>query len=545
MERFSQPFPGTPPVEGAISVTQLNHQIKGVLEPHFPSVRVVGEISRPNYHSSGHLYFTLKDEKSAINGAMWRFNVAKLPHKLQEGEKVLVEGSLSLYPPRGEYKIIASAIYPLQTTGDIYRELEILKQELAKLGYFDPHRKKELPKFPQKIAIITSKTSAALQDMLRIARNRWELTEIYIFDTLVQGEGAEKEIARQITRADKMGIFDLIIVGRGGGSREDLWAFNRREVADAIFQANTPIISAVGHEIDHLLSDMVADRRASTPSNSIEIALPDKNEILLGLDTLFDRLKARFLQVVERKERELLHQWQLLENLSPSRKLEEKSREIEELKRQFKEQIGHTLKLKREEVEELKKLFHHSSPNFRLFQTQREIEPLYTQLQTRFSQILEQKSEECRELHREIKEKFAQILHRRGEEIEELKNLFRQTSPRGALLQLQREMEPLQLQFRHRFSQIVDSKEEEVSHLRRELKGKFGEVLKRKSEEVTQLANLYQKIDPFQTRQRVVELVKDGKVVPLSQLQPGDKITLRSVEGEATAQILSVNLHNL
>jgi len=257
-----------------ISVTELNNQIKAIVEPHFEVVLVEGEVSKVVYHNSGHLYFTLKDKNSSINCAMWRSNLSKLKFRLKEGEKVYVYGAISLYIPRGEYKIIATNIEPIGI-GALQKAFEQLKEELKKLGYFDKNRKKPIPKFPKRIAIITSATSAALQDMLRVAKKRWLLTEFYLFDVLVQGEGASEDIAMKIKMADEFVFkdgkgFDLIIVGRGGGSKEDLWAFNERVVADAIFFANTPIISAVGHEIDYLISDFVADKRAATPSNAIE-----------------------------------------------------------------------------------------------------------------------------------------------------------------------------------------------------------------------------------------------------------------------------------
>jgi exodeoxyribonuclease VII large subunit len=275
----------------AISVTELNNQIKSILDSHFEVVLVKGEVSKVTYHTSGHLYFTLKDESSSINCAMWRSNLKKLKFELKSGDEVFVYGAVNLYVPRGEYKLIATDIEPVGV-GALQIAFERLKEELLKLGYFDESKKKSIPKFPKRIAIITSETSAALQDMLRIAKKRWLLSKFYLFNVLVQGEGAAEDIARKIEIADNFKFddnrgFDLIIVGRGGGSKEDLWAFNERVVADAIFNAKTPIISAVGHEIDFLISDFVADKRAATPSNTIEIALPDKNEILMYIDEMF------------------------------------------------------------------------------------------------------------------------------------------------------------------------------------------------------------------------------------------------------------------
>ena len=293
----------------AISVTELNNQIKSILDSHFEVVLVKGEVSKVTYHTSGHLYFTLKDESSSINCAMWRSNLKKLKFELKSGDEVFVYGAVNLYVPRGEYKLIATDIEPVGV-GALQIAFERLKEELLKLGYFDESKKKSIPKFPKRIAIITSETSAALQDMLRIAKKRWLLSKFYLFNVLVQGEGAAEDIARKIEIADNFKFddnrgFDLIIVGRGGGSKEDLWAFNERVVADAIYKASTPIISAVGHEIDYLISDFVADKRAATPSNAMEIALPDKNEILMFLDEKFKELFNLMNNIFDRKEKEL------------------------------------------------------------------------------------------------------------------------------------------------------------------------------------------------------------------------------------------------
>jgi len=350
----------------AISVTELNNQIKAIIEPHFEIVLVEGEVSKVVYHNSGHLYFTLKDENSAINCAMWRSNLSKLKFRLKEGEKVYVYGAISLYIPRGEYKIIATNIEP-SGVGALQKAFEQLKEELSRLGYFDENRKKPIPKFPKRIAIITSATSAALQDMLRIAKKRWLLSEFYLFDVLVQGEGASKDIAMKIKMADEFVFedgkgFDLIIVGRGGGSKEDLWAFNERVVADAIFFANTPIISAVGHEIDYLISDFVADKRAATPSNAMEIALPDKNEILLMIDEMINNFNYKISTIFQKKQKELMHLKEVFKASSPLNKLNLKLNEIEVLEKRFRNSFIAKIQQCERNLNNLKHLFNLASP---------------------------------------------------------------------------------------------------------------------------------------------------------------------------------------
>lgn len=386
----------------AISVTELNNQIKAIIEPHFEIVLVEGEVSKVVYHNSGHLYFTLKDENSAINCAMWRSNLSKLKFRLKEGEKVYVYGAISLYIPRGEYKIIATNIEP-SGVGALQKAFEQLKEELSRLGYFDENRKKPIPKFPKRIAIITSATSAALQDMLRIAKKRWLLTEFYLFDVLVQGEGASKDIAMKIKMADEFVFedgkgFDLIIVGRGGGSKEDLWAFNERVVADAIFFANTPIISAVGHEIDYLISDFVADKRAATPSNAMEIALPDKNEILLMIDEMINNFNYKISTIFQKKQKELMHLKEVFKASSPLNKLNLKLNEIEVLEKRFRNSFIAKIQQCESNLNNLKHLFNLASPLNRIDALLKETKLLKESFKVKTSQIISSKEKEVNNL---------------------------------------------------------------------------------------------------------------------------------------------------
>ena len=381
-----------------ISVTQLNNQIKSIVESHFEIVLVEGEVSKVVYHSSGHLYFTLKDESSSINCAMWRSNLAKMKFKLTEGEKVYVYGALSVYVPRGEYKIIAQSIEP-SGIGALQKAYEQLKEELSRLGYFEEARKKPIPRFPRRIAIVTSATGAALQDMLRVASKRWLLSEFYLFNALVQGDGAAEDIAYKIKLADEYRFedgkgFDLIIIGRGGGSKEDLWAFNERVVADAVYNAKTPVISAVGHEIDYLISDFVADIRAATPSNAMEIALPDKNEILLMLDEMKNTLMYKVSHIIQKKEKELQHLKEVLQVNSPIRKLDLKLQECELLLKRFNHLFFSKVQQKEKELNELKNAFFMLSPQLKIESLQKEIDLLKTTFKNKTAQIISSKEKD-------------------------------------------------------------------------------------------------------------------------------------------------------
>lgn len=282
-----------------LSVSALNLQIKSLLEATFLQVSVCGEVSNCTYHSSGHLYFTLKDKDSNLKCVMFRGNVSKLKFKITEGSSVVLFGAISLYTPRGEYQLNCMSAMP-SGIGELTLAYEQLKEEYEKRGYFK--KQQPLPKFPKKVALLTSKSGAVLHDMLRVAQKRWELTEFFLLDTLVQGEGAKEEIARNLKYADSLGL-DCVILARGGGSLEDLWAFNEPLVVEAIFHMKTPVISAIGHEPDVVLSDFVADLRAPTPSAAIELLLPDKNECLMGLDFLQKSLEDKLKRILEHKIR--------------------------------------------------------------------------------------------------------------------------------------------------------------------------------------------------------------------------------------------------
>ncbi len=316
-----------------ISVTALNNQIKTLLESTFLDVYVKGELSRITYHTSGHIYFTLKDDSSSISCVMFRGNNRKLKFRLEEGMAVFIRGAISVYSPRGSYQINCFEIEPAGE-GALALAFQQLKRKLEKKGYFDKTKKKEIPKFIDKIAIVTSRTGAAIEDMIRVAKKRWPLVKIVLIDTLVQGEYAAEDIAKNIKIADKLGA-DVIIVGRGGGSVEDLWPFNEEVVADAIFEAKTPIVSAVGHEIDFLISDFTADLRAPTPSAAMEMILPDINEMRIYLDSLFEGFELQMKTILHKKEQILSHLYNLYEQNSIDSKISLFEKEIENLRERF------------------------------------------------------------------------------------------------------------------------------------------------------------------------------------------------------------------
>jgi len=270
-EKNTEPKPFT--------VSELNKKLKTLLEETFFHILVEGEISNFKAHSSGHFYFSLKDEGGQINTVMFRGSNSRLKFKPRDGLKVLVRGNVSVYVPRGNYQIIAETMEPLGD-GALRLAFEQLKEKLSNEGLFDPAHKKPLPKIPQTIGIITSPTGAAVRDILNVITRRYPHVHIVILPVHVQGKVAAGEIATAIELADKKGIFDVLIVSRGGGSLEDLWPFNEEVVARALFKCQTPTLSGVGHEIDFTISDYVADVRAPTPSAAAEIVVPNKVELV-------------------------------------------------------------------------------------------------------------------------------------------------------------------------------------------------------------------------------------------------------------------------
>jgi len=263
----------------ALTVSEITRQIKLSLEQRFPRVWVQGEISNFKRHTSGHLYFTLKDEGAQISAVMWRSRAEGLLFLPEAGTKVIARGSITVYPPRGNYQLDVEQLTPVGV-GELQLAFEKLKRKLAAEGLFDEEHKKPIPEYPETIGIITSETGAALQDIRSVLARRFPAVDVLLMPVRVQGIGAAEEIAQAIVEMNRYGKVDVIIVGRGGGSLEDLWAFNEEVVARAIYGSRIPIISAVGHEIDFSISDFVADLRAPTPSAAAELVVRDRIELL-------------------------------------------------------------------------------------------------------------------------------------------------------------------------------------------------------------------------------------------------------------------------
>ena len=288
------------------SVSQINGLIKNVIDgvPQLNSVYIRGELSNYKIYPSGHHYFTLKDAESSLRCVMFKSSAVKLRFRPEHGMKVIAFGRISVFPRDGAYQLYCGTLTP-DGVGDLHVAFEQLKEKLFREGLFDESHKKPLPRFPRRIAIVTSSAGAAVHDMIRILRRRYPIAKVLLLPVRVQGVEAPPEIVGAIRYANRWQLADVLITGRGGGSLEDLWAFNDERVARAIYDSEIPVISAVGHEPDVTISDFVADRRASTPSNAAEIAVPDMAELLRYLQESEGRMTQSALSLLDRQDKRL------------------------------------------------------------------------------------------------------------------------------------------------------------------------------------------------------------------------------------------------
>ena len=346
-----------------ITVSQLNKYLKYKIDndPNLGIVFLKGEISNFKNHTRGHFYFTLKDDTSRINAIMFQGNASKIPFLPVDGMKVLVSGRVSVYEQSGSYQLYVDTMLE-DGVGSLYLAFNQLKEKLEKEGLFSPEHKKSIPKIPEKIGIITAPTGAAIKDILSTIKRRFPLVETILFPALVQGEYAKDDIVKKIKIANTYDL-DVLIVGRGGGSIEDLWPFNEEVVARAIYESKIPIISAVGHEIDFTIADFVADKRAPTPTGAAEMAVPDKKDLLVYLEQVNIRLEKSLTNKLKIYKEKLisLENSQVLKN--PKRILEVKEQNFDLLYEKLLKEIKIILTSKKESLNLLKSCFIFKNPN--------------------------------------------------------------------------------------------------------------------------------------------------------------------------------------
>ncbi len=332
----TRPGPGARPLRDVYSVSRLNREARALLEGGFPPVWVEGELSNLSRPASGHIYFSLKDADAQVRCAMFRSRNRHLGFEPKEGMGVLARARVSLYETRGEFQLV---VEDLEEAGDgaLRRAFEALKQRLAQEGLFDPAHKRPLPVHPRRIGVVTSPTGAALRDILTVLRRRFPAIAVLVYPVPVQGEGAGARIAEMIRKASARAEVDVLIVGRGGGALEDLWAFNEEPVARAIYACALPIVSAVGHEIDFTIADFVADLRAATPSAAAELLSPDGAAWLAQVTRLAARLTVLWRTGLEQRARHVQWLEKRLAQQSPARRLRERSQRLDELE----QRLGH------------------------------------------------------------------------------------------------------------------------------------------------------------------------------------------------------------
>lgn len=293
--------------ERTYTVSEFNRMVKGYLEdnPNLREFFLEGELSGVTYYKSGHLYFNLKDKDAQIKCVAFKYKFKRIAEDLKDGDSVKLFGDVGFYENRGDFQILVRHIEKKNMLGDMFAKLEELKKEMEKKGYFSPIYKKPLPRYPRNIGVVTAITGAAVQDIIKTIKKRDNTINVYVYPAKVQGVGASDEIVRGIEILNTIPEIDMIIAGRGGGSIEDLWAFNEEKTAMAFFNSKKPIISAVGHEIDNLLTDLVADVRAATPTQAVELSVPEREKSLESLEDRERYLGTLIKNILIRKRKEL------------------------------------------------------------------------------------------------------------------------------------------------------------------------------------------------------------------------------------------------
>jgi exodeoxyribonuclease VII large subunit len=391
----------------ALTVSQLTRRIRSLLEASFGEVWVEGEISNLRVQSSGHQYFTLKDESAQVSCVLFRGSAVRLPMPLRDGLQVRVFGEVTVYEQRGNYQIIVREVQP-KGLGSLQARFEALKLKLKEEGLFDAEWKKPIPRHPRCVALVTSPTGAAVRDMLNILERRSPWLHVMVFPVRVQGQGAELEIVQALevlNRAEEYGLPtpDTIVVGRGGGSLEDLWCFNEEVLARAIYASEIPVVSAVGHEIDFTIADFVADLRAPTPSAAAELLAPDGAEMQRHFEALGRRMRTRMETVLERQEREieLLGRGALMRE--PERLLREAAQQVDDQEAALKSAMEMSWRGFSETLLERRMVLERHRPEQLLAQAEHRLAFLRQRAETAMRQRVEQVADQYRSIRKLLK----------------------------------------------------------------------------------------------------------------------------------------------
>lgn len=393
------------PKRDVFSVTRLNREVRGLLEGNFPLIWLEGEISNFSAPSSGHWYFSLKDSKAQVRCAMFRTRNQRVRLRPKNGEKVLVRARISVYEPRGEYQLLAEHIEPAGQ-GDLQRRFEELKAKLQNEGLFDPANKAELPDLSlgglKRIAVITSPSSAAVQDVISVLGRRYPLSDVVVYPVLVQGDLAPRDISQALQQANKRNDADIILLVRGGGSIEDLWAFNEEIVARAIAVSQIPVISGVGHETDFTIADFVADRRAPTPSVAAEMVTPDQHELLTHARSLEANLHNEISTRIENASKQLKHIQHRLQLQHPKQQLEQQAQSLDELSMRLHRSTRHRLSALQQRFTQQQQALLRLSPELQLANKQQHLNNAQQRLQQAIHKQLNNKRQQLALVSREL-----------------------------------------------------------------------------------------------------------------------------------------------
>ena len=346
-----------------LTVSEVNNYLKRIIDNDFilNNLSVKGEISNLKYHSSGHIYFSLKDEGGKINCVMFRSKAIMLKLTLEEGMGVVIGGRASIYPQNGSIQLYCDTIEQ-EGRGELYIKFERLKEKLSKEGYFDEELKKEVPKFPSRVGIVTSPTGAAIRDIINVSKRRNSLVDLVLYPAKVQGIGAYMEVIEGIKYFNRTKSVDVIIIGRGGGSIEELWNFNEEELAKAIFKSKIPIISAVGHEVDFTISDFVSDVRAATPSQGAEIAVPLQSDIEETIEYINNRMGSIIANKLQLEKNKVDSLSRILKLNSPMSRIVNNYMIIEKLKERLNSNIVNKINIEKEKLSGLNNLLMAQNP---------------------------------------------------------------------------------------------------------------------------------------------------------------------------------------
>lgn len=385
-----------PPI---LSVSEFVRSVKNVLESNFPSVRVSGEISNLAMPRSGHWYFTLKDDQGQVRCAMFRQSNQRLNFRPEEGSQVIIKARVSLYEARGDFQLIVDSMEDAGL-GLLQKAYEELKIKLQSQGIFDQGHKKQLPEIPRCIGIISSATGAALQDILNVLARRFPAVRVIIYPSQVQGEQAPEQLIQALKDAQQQALCDVLIIGRGGGSIEDLWAFNNEQLALSIYHCSIPVISSVGHEIDFTICDFAADVRAATPSAAAELVSPDQDEWLNWLSGIENRLKQLINQQLLSQQQQL--QWLQKRLKHPGQALEEIAQRIDELSMRMEQAFSLKIQLRQEKLLTLGAQLQQHSPVHSLEQKKEQLNYLQKRLQQNLQSYFEQQQKKLASLAREL-----------------------------------------------------------------------------------------------------------------------------------------------